>query len=174
MPARSFKQPPNAEPHGPDDLFTWFVYLCLNSDCRGLGGYELALCSGLLSLGVLRRVTKDKSAQSRAYALRRLLERLLTTRCAQTKSPALLATLHLMGLTPAAAGMPRPIRRKLAADTMGMALDTFQRRYERRLLRDAADELWRVEEVAARVKRRKVNRVPVTSRAQSHGTGNTA
>jgi hypothetical protein len=47
-------------------------------------------------------------------------------------------------LSPAALAQPRAIRRQLAADAMGMALDTFQRKAEDLLLADVANDMWMV------------------------------
>jgi hypothetical protein len=140
--ARSIPRPQTGTPKSPADIFLWLEYLCLNSDCRGLAGYELEQCGELLSLDFL---VADDSFGGRAKALREVLRRHHSRRCeAEGSGLADAATLCLLGLTPKTAKQPRAERRRSAADVMRMPIDTFRRRYERRLLMDVAHELWRL------------------------------
>lgn len=142
MGTRKIPRPKTGVPNSPDEIFLWLEYLCLDSDCRGLGGYELVACPELLGLSVLAPPTKVDGLELRAKRLRGLLsESCLDDGLDEISGPAE-ATLALLGLTSSSARQPRAARRRLAADAMSLALDTFQKRYERRLLRDAAHELW--------------------------------
>lgn len=151
MGARRIPRPQSGTPASADDIFDWLRYLCLNSDCRGLAGFELAGCPELLQLRAVTLVADGDDPGSRARALRELLRRLFpdTDDVRGVGSPDA-ATLCLLGLTRATAKQPRAVRRRLAAEAMLLNLDTFQKRYERRLLLDAAHELWRLEQQAGR------------------------
>jgi hypothetical protein len=119
-------------------LLDWLRFLCLNSECRGLGGHEL-IGTELLNLTLIARRGAGTPA-SQADVLRAVIHGIL-----REENDANLATLHLLGMTPAMARQPRPLRRQAAADIYGQPLDTFQKRYELLLLRDVAETLWGLE-----------------------------
>ncbi len=147
MGARRIPRPQTGTPTSADEIFRWLRYLCLDSDCRGLAGYELEECAELLDLAAVRSRAEHDGSGARAAALRRLL-RETYSRPLEERRPSGdpdKATLHLLGVTPAGAKQPRPLRRQLAAEAMAMALGTFQKRYEQRLLRDVAHHLWTLE-----------------------------
>lgn len=147
MGARCIPRPSSGTPTDANDVYAWLVYMCVNSDCRGVGGHELTT-TALVSMRLVDGLTGSANRQERARALRDLLVASYASRPDTDVVPADRAIAHLLGLLPRSARQPRPIRRQLAADAMGMTLDTFQRRYEKRLLRDVADELWRREQTA--------------------------
>lgn len=146
MGARKIPRPETGAPTSPDELFEWLRYLCLNSDCRGLGGWELTQCPELLAFKICQGDVDTDDPAVRAHNLREILRDLLHP---HERDPLIgdptLATVHLLGLSQAGMQQPRAIRRQLAADAAGMALDTFQRRYEGALLCDVANELWGME-----------------------------
>jgi len=142
MAARSLLRPANRIPNSSEEILDWLKFLCLNSDCRGLGGHELDRSEGLLKLTILNQ---GATPHERAILLRRTL----TDEMGRDEDGgAGLATLHLLGLTPVSKRQPRPLRRRLAANAYGQALDTFQKRYEMPLLQDVAEVLWGLESVA--------------------------
>ncbi len=146
MAARVIPRPAGPTLTSPEDIFDWLRYLCLNSDCRGLGGFELARCPELLSLTICDSdAAESDNPQQRAERLRRWLRNRYQPSANPAEQPAASdrAILLLLGLLPVATVQPRVERRRLAAQALGMTLDTFQRRYEPRLLMDVADELWR-------------------------------
>jgi hypothetical protein len=150
MGARRIPRPNTGIPSSPDQLFQWLEYLCLSSESRGLAGYELAQCTEFLAMTLLDRFSEEPGCESRAYTLRAILRTIYTgDDSGSAMSDPGEATLMLMGLTPTTLKQPRPARRRQAADAMGMPLDTFQKGYERRLLLDAAYELWRLELTSA-------------------------
>lgn len=153
MGARRIPRPAAGRPGSPEAVFEWLEYLCLSSDCRGVGGYELAE-SELVRLEGLRPLADGDSDQARADALRSLLRSVCSGAVADAATmDADRATLCLLGLTPATFKRPRATRRAEAAAAMGMATDTFQKRYERKLLLDVAHEVWRVGATTSRTAR---------------------
>jgi hypothetical protein len=133
MGARRLPRPPSKRIGSALEVLDWLEFLCLNSDCRGLGGYELVDSTELLGLTVL----SGDTPYAKAECLRQILKHLFTP-----DSDSSLATLHLLGLTPSSTRQPRPNRRRLAAEAYGQAINTFQKHYELPLLRDAAEAIW--------------------------------
>lgn len=151
MGARSIPRPDTGIPNSPEDIFRWLEYLCLSSSCRGLAGHELSQCDDLLNLRWLTEATNNGGPALRADALRKHLRQHFALQGAEpgvqddARSQHHRATLHLLGLSNVAYAQSRPERRRLAAEALGLVLDTFQKRYEGALLRDVAEELWRNE-----------------------------
>ena len=138
MPARSIPRPSQEGLTSPEQIHQWLTYLCLNSTSRGIGGHEFREAVDSWGLG-----TKNLSSQAVADELRGHLRARYRPHGQRTLAgDAGLAKLQLLGLTPEAMVQPRAIRRQLASQAMGHVLNTFQRRYERALLRDVADDVW--------------------------------
>jgi hypothetical protein len=139
MGARRLPRPPSVSICSSDEILEWLRYLCINSECRGLGGHELIDCKQLLDLDLIT-VRGGDTPHKRAQVLRETIKQALPS----GDGPDI-ATLQLLGLTPSSSRQPRPFRRKLAADSLGMVLNTFEKRYESLLLRDVAEVLWGLE-----------------------------
>lgn len=145
--ARRLPAPTSETINSPQVIREWLAFLCLNSNCRGLGGSELIEARRFLEGLRILDVAGD-DATSRALLLRRMLVdryRNLSVCC-----DADLATMHLLGLTPETTRQPRAERRRLAAEALGQTLDTFRRGSDLRLLLDIATELWALELEARR------------------------
>lgn len=143
MGARRIPRPQTGIPASPDDVLKWLEFLTLSSDSRGLAGYELAECTELLAMNFLGRFSGEVSCEGRARTLRSVLVVILNDESAASGPDK--ATLMLLGLTPSTTKQPRSVRRQRAANTLELVLDTFQKTYERKLLRDVAHEIWRLE-----------------------------
>ena len=147
MGARKFPRPNTGIPASPDEIVTWLRFLCLSSDSRGLAGYELAESRELLGLTVLTVLSHDGSCEDRAQVLREVLKAMLADEddTGGVEGDLNTAALRVLGLTALTGKQPRAVRRRLAADAAGMNLNTFQKRYEHKLLLDVAHEVWRLE-----------------------------
>jgi hypothetical protein len=144
--ARQLPRPPSQAICCSEDIYSWFRYLCLSSDCRGLAGFEALRCPELLNGLMVLAPDGADTLQARANLLRRLLAALFPPETVEiSEGNANLATLELLGLTTRTARKKRPLRRRLAAESYVMGLNTFQRNYEQRLIRDAAEALWGLE-----------------------------
>lgn len=144
MGSRRLPRPPSRAIRSSDEVLEWLQFLCLNSDCRGLGGHELLGCHELLGLTLVTAMGAVTPFE-RARTLRNVIKAAVPP----DDEPSL-ATLELLGLTQSTTRQPRPVRRRLAAETYGLPLNTFQKRYELLLLRDLAEVIWGLELEAQR------------------------
>lgn len=142
MPAKRIPRPA-ARPTSAEDLCNWLEHLCLSSESRGLGGFELAECTDLLDAFPQLAATENHSVKAAHFR-----QRVRELRDGQRDADGLLA---LVGLSPDTLRVDRAHRRLIARNALLMGEEAFVGRYDRLLLRDLAHDLWALRDAASGV-----------------------